>query len=141
MLALIEYSQVAWACLGLLHHKAYEPWLDSARRCVLLDLVRGVEDWATDAALNAMVTAAWADPGIRSDVMEIAVIRFAGAIQAQRQRVVTIAEPLAHLMLITPGIPADVIDVAKMVIKRESATETPDAADAQPRRGRFRRRS
>jgi tetratricopeptide (TPR) repeat protein len=135
-----RYTQ-AWACLGVLHHKADEPWPDSTRRHVLLDLVRGVEDWATDAALNAMVTAAWVDPSVRSDVVEIAVIRFADALRAQRRRVVTIADSLARLILITPGMPAEAMRTASMVIEHESATQTRAAAGAKPRKGRFRRGS
>lgn len=41
----------AWACLGLLHHQADEPWPSSTRRQALVDLLSGVEDWATDAAM------------------------------------------------------------------------------------------
>ncbi len=57
-----------WACLGLLHHRTDEPWPISTRRQVLVDLLWGVEDWITEAALFALVTAAWVDPSVRSDV-------------------------------------------------------------------------
>lgn len=130
----------AWACLGLLHHRADEPWPDSTRRLVLLDLVRGVEDWAADAALNALVTAAWMDPGIRRDVTDIAGARFLDAMEAFRQREVTIVTSLAHLVLLTPGMPSEVTGLAKTVIERQSA-EPRAAADTQQRRRLFRRRS
>ena len=55
-----------WACLGLLHHRTDEPWLDSARRRLLLDLLDGGVDRVTEAALFALVTSAWVDPPARS---------------------------------------------------------------------------
>jgi tetratricopeptide (TPR) repeat protein len=132
----------AWACLGLLHHQTDEPWPDSTRRRVLLDLIRGVEDWVTDAALNALVVAAWIDPGIRTEVTEVVGVRFVQAMQALQQREVTIATSLAQLVLITPGMPADATDLARTVIERRSAADTPARPDdAKPARRRFRRRS
>jgi hypothetical protein len=89
-----------------------------------LDLVRGVEDWAADAALNALVTAAWTDPSIRSDIVDIAGVRFVDAMHAFRQREVTIAISLAHLVLITPGMPSEATSLARTVIERASAAET-----------------
>jgi hypothetical protein len=50
-----------WACLGLLHHGAEEPWADSARRRLLLGLLEGGLDRVTEAALFALVVAAWID--------------------------------------------------------------------------------
>lgn len=135
-----RYTQ-AWACLGLLHHQTSEPWPGSARRRVLVDLVRGVEDWTADAALNALVTAAWTDPSIRTDVAGIVGARFADAMHAFRQREVTIAISLAHLVLITPGMPSEAASRARTVIKRASAAETQAAADTKPHRRPFRRRN
>jgi tetratricopeptide (TPR) repeat protein len=66
-----------WACLGLLHHGAEEPWLDSARRRLLLDLLDGGVDRVTEAALFALVVAAWADPAARADVAAIVTGRLA----------------------------------------------------------------
>jgi tetratricopeptide (TPR) repeat protein len=60
-----------WACLGLLHHGAEEPWLDSSRRRRLLDLLDGGLDRITEAALFAMIVTAWIDPGAREDVAAI----------------------------------------------------------------------
>jgi tetratricopeptide (TPR) repeat protein len=131
----------AWACLGLLHHKTSEPWPDSTRRRVLVDLVRGVEDWAADAALNALVTAAWTDPSIRSEIANIVGVRFVDAMQAFQQREVTIAISLAHLVLITPGMPSEAASLARTVIERASATEPQAAAGAQSGPRLFRRRS
>jgi hypothetical protein len=115
----------AWACLGLLHHKADEPWPSSARRQVLVDLLRGVEDWATDAAMNALVVAAWADPAIRSDVAGLVGIRFLDGLEASRKRAVTIIGPMAHLVLATPDMNPDVSELARQTLQREAALDEP----------------
>ncbi|GAB3954295.1 hypothetical protein GCM10027614_61150 [Micromonospora vulcania] len=93
-----------WACLGLLHHRTDEPWADSTRRRVLLDLVWGVEDWVTEAALFALVTAAWVDPAVRSDVAEVVAERLADVAAVAQARPVPIAVSLAHLALATPDL-------------------------------------
>ncbi|WP_406105652.1 tetratricopeptide repeat protein [Micromonospora globbae] len=95
-----------WACLGLLHHRTDEPWADSTRRGVLLDLVWGVEDWITEAALFALVTAAWVDPAVRPEVARVVAERLADAADAARARTVPIATSLAHLALATPALDA-----------------------------------
>jgi tetratricopeptide (TPR) repeat protein len=111
----------AWACLGVLHYQPDEPWPGSARRTVLVDLVNGVEDWATDAAANALAVAAWTDPACRADVAEIVGARFAAAGQARIKRQVTIAESLAHLVLATPEMPRSAVSAATALIKHEAA--------------------
>ena len=111
----------AWACLGVLHHKPDEPWPDSTRRAVLVNLVNGVEDWATDAAANALVVAAWTDPACRADVVEIVGARFAAAGQARIKRQVTIADSLAHLVLVTPEMPRNAVSAATALIRHETA--------------------
>jgi hypothetical protein len=93
-----------WACLGLLHHRTDEPWADSTRRRVLLDLVWGVEDWVTECALFALVTAAWVDPSVRPDVAGVVAARLADAAEVGRGRPVPIAASLAHLALATPDL-------------------------------------
>jgi tetratricopeptide (TPR) repeat protein len=118
-------SAQAWACLGLLHHQADEPWPSSARRQVLVDLLRGVEDWATDAAMNALVVAAWADPAIRSDVADLVATRFLDGLAAYRKRAVSIIVPMAHLILATPGMKPDVSELARALLKREAALDEP----------------
>lgn len=106
----------AWACLGLLHHKADEPWPSSARRQVLVDLLRGVEDWATDAAMNALVVAAWADPAIRGDVAGLVATRFLDGLAASQKRAVSIIGPMAHLILATPDMDPDVSGLARQTL-------------------------
>lgn len=108
----------ACTCLGLLHHRADEPWLSSTRRDVLIGLARGVEDWVTDAALFALVVAAWTDPGARVDVADVVDQRFRDALRASQQRVVTIIESMAHLVLATPQMDPGVCSLAREVIAR-----------------------
>jgi hypothetical protein len=108
----------ACTCLGLLHHRADEPWPSSTRRDVLIDLVRGVEDWVTDAALFALVVAAWADPAARGEVAAVVAQRFGDALAASRQRMVTIVESLAHLVLATPEMEPGVRSCARDLIAR-----------------------
>jgi tetratricopeptide (TPR) repeat protein len=107
----------AWTCLGILHHRADEPWPTSTRRAVLLDLATGVEDWTTDAALNAMAVAAWVDPAIREDVANLVGHRFLHALRAYQEREVTIVHSLAQLALVTPGMISDVTDLARSVLR------------------------
>jgi tetratricopeptide (TPR) repeat protein len=118
-----------WACLGLLHHSTDEPWLDSTRRRVLVELVWGVEDWITEAALFALVTAAWVDPSIRADVAEIAAERLADGIAVARRRPVSIARSLAQLALVTPGL-----DPAAVARSRRVLTSIPSQRPANPLR-------
>ena len=93
-----------WACLGLLHHRTDEPWAESTRRRVLLELVWGVEEWVTEAALFALATAAWVDPAVRPDVAGVVAERLADAAAVARERPVPIAISLAHLALATPDL-------------------------------------
>ncbi|MCI4062500.1 tetratricopeptide repeat protein [Micromonospora sp. R77] len=93
-----------WACLGLLHHRTDEPWAESTRRRVLVELVWGVEDWITEAALFALVTAAWVDPAVRPDVAAVVAERLADVAAVARERRVPIAASLAHLALATPAL-------------------------------------
>lgn len=97
-------SVQVWACLGLLHHRTDEPWPTSTRRAVLLDLAWGVEDWATEAALFALVTVAWVDPAVRPEVAGVVAERLADAVEVARARPVPIARSLAQLALATPDL-------------------------------------
>jgi tetratricopeptide (TPR) repeat protein len=116
----LRFAQ-AWACLGLLHHRADEPWPSSTRRSVLIDLARGAEDWATDAALNAMVVGAWVDPGIRDDVANVVGFRFLDGLRAYQRREVTIIGSMAHLTLATPAMEPEVCALARDLLARDAA--------------------
>ena len=112
-----------WACLGLLHHRTDEPWADSTRRRVLVDLVWGVEDWVTEAALFALVTAAWVDPAVRPDVARVVAERLADVATVARARPVPIAVSLAHLALATPTVDPATASLAT----GSSATRPPES--------------
>ncbi|MGC4876834.1 tetratricopeptide repeat protein [Micromonospora sp. DT43] len=105
-----------WACLGLLHQRTDEPWADSTRRRVLLDLVWGVEDWVTEAALFALITAAWVDPAVRPDVARVVAERLADAAAVAEARPVPIAVSLAHLALAAPALDSDTTALATRMI-------------------------
>lgn len=127
-------SVQVWACLGLLHHRTDEPWPTSTRRRILLDLVWGVEDWVTEAALFALVTAAWVDPATRTDVAGTVAERLADALAVAERRPVSIARSLAYLALATPD--ADPATVA--AARRLLATAAPgDAAGGSSGTGWF----
>ncbi|MGC1213318.1 MAG: tetratricopeptide repeat protein [Micromonospora sp.] len=112
-----------WACLGLLHHRTDEPWTESTRRRVLVELVWGVEDWITEAALFALVTAAWVDPAVRDDVARVVAERLADVVAVARERRVPIATSLAHLALATPAL-----DPATAALARDLISGPPAAA-------------
>ncbi|MEO6090041.1 MAG: tetratricopeptide repeat protein [Umezawaea sp.] len=95
------------ACLGIAHHAVEQPWPDSRRREVLLDLLHGVEDWTTVAAGIALVATAWVDPDTRPDVKHHVVSRMVDAAKANQNRVVTILGPLCELVLATPETEVD----------------------------------
>jgi hypothetical protein len=95
-----------WICLGLLHHGTEEPWLDSARRRVLLGLLDGGLDRVTEAALFALIVSAWIDPSARADVAAIVAGRLAEV--APRAG----ARSVAELALATPDLDASARQVA-----------------------------
>nr|WP_230415192.1 tetratricopeptide repeat protein [Micromonospora tarapacensis] len=101
-----------WACLGLLHHRTDEPWATSTRRQVLVDLAREVEE-VTEAALFALVTAAWVDPSVRPDVARVVAERLAATAATGRDRPVPAAPSLAHLALATPGLTPEAVALAR----------------------------
>lgn len=102
-----------WACLGIAHHRGEEPWAESVRRSVLLDLAFGPEDWVSDAALFALVATAWLVPEARVDVATAVATRFLDAEEAYRTREVTVLRSLAALVLATPEMPERVAELAR----------------------------
>jgi tetratricopeptide (TPR) repeat protein len=87
-----------WACLGLLHHGAEEPWLGSARRRRLVDLLDGEPNRVTEAALFGLIVTAWIDPDARADVAAIVTARLTDVAARPGGRSV------AELALATPGL-------------------------------------
>jgi hypothetical protein len=132
-----RFAQVC-VCLGLLHHRPEEPWPVSTRRRVLVDIVNGVEDWTTDAAMFALVTAAWLDPLTRSDVAAVVSLRFEGVRKAMRRRPVTIASSVATLVLLTPGID-DALrrDARDLVVNDRRPSNLDGFGPPRSRRSRF----
>jgi tetratricopeptide (TPR) repeat protein len=133
-------SVQAWACLGIARHRDDEPWHGSTRRQVLTDLADGPEDWVTEAACNALVANAWADPTAREDVAVLLAHRFFAAIEAQTQRAVTILDSLAWLVLACPAMPQEVASLARETILGGRPQAAPPSP-RQARRGRWLRRS
>ncbi|MEJ3743954.1 tetratricopeptide repeat protein [Actinomycetes bacterium KLBMP 9797] len=131
----VRCAQV-WACLGLLHHRTDEPWPRSARRRILLDLVWGVEDWTTEAALFALITAAWVDPAARPDVAGVMAERLADVAAVSRERPVSIAWSVAKLALATPALDPAAARLAREII---AAEETDAAPPSKGLRARLRR--
>ncbi|MEG3636507.1 tetratricopeptide repeat protein [Micromonospora palythoicola] len=101
-----------WTCLGLLHHRTDEPWPDSTRRRVLVELAHEVPEVA-EAALFALVTAAWVDPSVRTDVAALVTERLAAVATAVRHHPVPNAASLAHLALATPDLDPETIATAR----------------------------
>ena len=98
----------AWCCLGLLHHRREQPWSTSTRRQMLVELAYGVEDWITEAALYALVAAAWVDPACRSDVAGLVGTRFLMMREAAETRPLTIGVSVAQLAFMTPEMPREI---------------------------------
>lgn len=114
--ALWVRSVQVYACLGLLHHRTDEPWPTSTRRAVLVDLAFGVEDWVTEAAVYALVVAAWVDPAVRADVAELVAARLVDAAEAAQHRPMLLAGSLATLTKATPGMAEEFRELADTVI-------------------------
>lgn len=122
-----------WSCLGIAHHRTDEPWPDSTRRRVLIDLAFGPEDWITESALFALAATGWVDRGARADAADLVGWRFIAAVEATNQRPVTILDSLATITRITAGIDNSVAGLADKVLN-------PPAEQPTRRRRLFRRR-
>ena len=130
-----------WACLGIAHHRTDQPWAESVRRQVLADLAYGPEDWITESAMFALATTAWVDPSARADVAELMGWRLLAAVEAQRERPVTILGSLATVTLATPGLNPEVAGLARDILSADdSAPEEPPVEPPKKRKGFFRRR-
>lgn len=114
-----------WVCLAILRHEEDQPWTESVRRDVLVDLAMGVEDWVADASLFALVTASLRDPAVREEVRGLVRARLDAIVKASKSRPVSIDESLAHLMLITPGCRAGDRRLAQRVLARSEGGAKP----------------
>ncbi|MGI5241457.1 tetratricopeptide repeat protein [Dactylosporangium sp. CA-139066] len=117
-----ERAGQVYACLGLLHceelRAGAEPGDTARSRELLTAIAFGVEDWTTEAALFALVVAAWLDPGCREEVRGVVGRRFLDAMQQSRHRVVTIRESLGELALLTPQMVPQVAALARELLSR-----------------------
>jgi hypothetical protein len=104
-----------WACLGLLHQRTDEPWGESERRRLLTELACGGLDQITEAALFALVTAAWVEPSARADVAELVTARLAASVAARHP----ISWSVAQLVLATPELAPAVREQAAAVVRAE----------------------
>ncbi|MFI5907674.1 tetratricopeptide repeat protein [Dactylosporangium sp. NPDC051541] len=131
-----ERAAQTYACLGLLHceelRAGAEPGDTTRSRELLTAIAFGVEDWTTEAALFALVVAAWLDPAGRREVRDTVGRRFAAAVRQSRDRVVTIRESLAALALITPDMVPEVTSLARDVLDRTDEPAPPPPPSAQP---------
>ncbi|MEV6010177.1 hypothetical protein AB0M29_25605 [Streptomyces sp. NPDC051976] len=114
-----------FACLGIAHHRADQPWEDSERRAVLLDLLFGPEDWVTETAALAMVATAWVDPAVRADVGLRVTERMLDAATAYRTREVTILGSLCRLVLLCPWLDDTYTGLARDLLARVNDRGTP----------------
>ncbi|MFJ8626999.1 hypothetical protein ACIRD3_29760 [Kitasatospora sp. NPDC093550] len=143
----------AFACLGIAHHRTDQPWPESDRRRVLLDLLLGPEDWVAEAAGFALVAIGWTHPEIRADIAAQLRRRLHYCVDARRVRAVTILRSVCRLVLAAPWMPPADRDLARAAIRAEDAenatrttrtgptTEPAGTTDAEPARapGRLRR--
>ncbi|MGW2813644.1 hypothetical protein [Streptomyces sp. NPDC001415] len=126
----------AFACLGIAHHRTDQPWAESERRQVLLDLLLGSEDWVNEAAAFALVAIAWTNPDTRADIGTQLLERLLDVGTSTRQREVTILQSICALTLCCPWMDASALDLARVMAARdaeEDAGITGELEPAQPR--------
>lgn len=104
-----------WCCLGLLHQRTGEPWPVSTRRRLLVELASGAPDGTPEAALYALVTAAWVDPSCRADVARLIEARLRAAPVTRHAGPVGRAVAVAQLAIVTPGMSAQARALARQV--------------------------
>jgi len=119
----------AFACLGLLHCRELISAGDTRRaRDLLTQVAYGVEDWITEAALFGLAVASWVDPACRPEVAAIVQDRYAEAVKATDQHVVTILPGLSHLVLMVPGIDEAAHAYARSVLAADADGDGGSAA-------------
>ncbi|MER5928871.1 tetratricopeptide repeat protein [Streptomyces sp. NPDC002054] len=113
-----------FACLGIAHHHADEPWAGSRRRAVLIDLLFGPEDWVNEAAGFALLATAWADPAAREEVGALLTDRMTAVGRAWQERDATILASLCRLVLGCPWVERGVREVAARMLAAVTRYET-----------------
>jgi hypothetical protein len=92
------------ASVGIAHYRTDQPWEQSERRRLLVDLLHGPEDWTIEAAAMALVAVAWAFPETRDDVLECLLNRLSLFLQAAEKRAVTVLGSMCCLVLACPWL-------------------------------------
>ncbi|MEV8532465.1 hypothetical protein [Streptomyces sp. NPDC051211] len=110
-----------FACLGIAHHHADEPWSGSRRRSVLVDLLFGPEDWVNEAAGFALLASAWADPAAREEVGVLLTDRMTAVGLAWQERDATILASLCRLVLGCPWLDRPVREAAARMLAATAA--------------------
>ncbi|HET9170489.1 MAG TPA: tetratricopeptide repeat protein [Actinospica sp.] len=116
----------AWACLGILHFRAEEPWRASRRRALLLTLLLGNEDWSVDAAAFALYVSALLHEDQRPDTAAAIGARYLHATLAFGRRPTELQEPLAHIVLACPGMDPRLIAYAHEMLALKRAADRGD---------------
>ncbi|MBV6698641.1 hypothetical protein KV557_16165 [Kitasatospora aureofaciens] len=126
--ALLAHQPELWvravqtfACLGIAHHRTDQPWPDSDRRRVLLDLLLGPEDWVVEAAGFALVAIGWTHPETRADIAAQLQLRLQYCDEARRTRLVTMLRSVGALMLAAPWLPPADLDLARQLVQADKA--------------------
>lgn len=131
-----------WVCIGILHQRSEEPWATSARRTQLLRLLFGPEDWTVDAAAFALCVSAWRFPAQRTEIAEAIGQRYLEAAKALGKRPTQLHAPLAQVLLICPGVDAELAAQARKALAAQQqqarATDIEEMKDSLLRR--FKRR-
>ncbi|MFZ3467843.1 tetratricopeptide repeat protein [Streptomyces sp. 4.24] len=122
-----------FACLGLAHHRADEPWATSRRRALLVDLLFGPEDWTNEAAGFALLATAWADPTTREDIGARLVDRLLHVGKAWRERDATSLASLSRLVLACPWLPETFLSLAGETLKAATDFDSRPAEDTAER--------
>ena len=105
------------------------------RRRLLIELATGGIDQITEAALFALVTAAWVDPSARAEVAALVTRRLAEITATGHP----VSWSVAQLALATPDLPAEVRLRAAEVVRAEEDQAAP-VLPRQRRRGSLLRR-
>ncbi|WP_371477117.1 hypothetical protein [Kitasatospora sp. NBC_00315] len=120
----------SFACLGIAHHRTDQPWPESDRRRILVDLLLGPEDWVAEAAGFALVALAWVHPEDREDIGQRLLERLLAVAEAFRRREVSILRSVCTLVLACPWLDASALDLARGLIAARER-ELAEQASAQ----------
>lgn len=113
----------AWACLGILHFRAEEPWRTSRRRTLLLRLLFGNEDWSVDAAAFALYVSALLHEDQRPDIAAAIAARYLHATLAFGRRPTELQEPMAHIVLACPAMDPRLVRYAHEMLALKRAAD------------------